>query len=90
MGPKKNKTKEGELGRKNKLSLPTELPSFSALFSVLYSLHPKPLSVSASAKDWSGIQPGAGKPILARGGFKLQPGKAYSLHLTALWSGRGL
>ena len=37
---------------------------------------------------WPGIQPGAGKPILARGGFKLQPNKAYSLHLPALWSGR--
>ena len=37
---------------------------------------------------WPGIQPGAGKPILACGGFKLQPNKAYSLHLPALWSGR--
>ncbi|RVW17401.1 Thaumatin-like protein [Vitis vinifera] len=27
---------------------------------------------------WPGIQPGAGKPILARGGFKLPPNKAYS------------
>ena len=32
------------------LSLPIELPSFSALFSVLFGFHHKPLSVSASAK----------------------------------------
>ncbi|PKI52837.1 thaumatin-like protein [Punica granatum] len=37
---------------------------------------------------WPGIQPSAGKPILARGGFKLPPKKAYTLHLPALWSGR--
>ena len=35
-----------------------------------------------------GIQPSAGQPILARGGFKLQPNKAYSLHIPADWSGR--
>ena len=35
-----------------------------------------------------GIQPRAGQPILARGGFKLQPNKAYSLHIPADWSGR--
>ncbi|KAM6568133.1 hypothetical protein CsatB_016118 [Cannabis sativa] len=37
---------------------------------------------------WPGIQPGAGSPILARGGFKLGPNKAYSLRLPPLWSGR--
>uniref|UniRef100_A0A7N2LSI2 Thaumatin-like protein n=1 Tax=Quercus lobata TaxID=97700 RepID=A0A7N2LSI2_QUELO len=48
------------------------------------------LRLKCTQPVWPGIQPGAGKPILARGGFKLQPSKAYSLHLTALWSGRGL
>lgn len=37
---------------------------------------------------WPGIQPGAGKPILARGGFKLPPNKSYTLRLPASWSGR--
>lgn len=37
---------------------------------------------------WPGIQPGAGKPILARGGFKLLPKKTYTLKLPAAWSGR--
>lgn len=37
---------------------------------------------------WPGIQPSAGKPILARGGFKLPPNKSYSLSLPAGWSGR--
>ncbi|XP_019167477.1 PREDICTED: thaumatin-like protein [Ipomoea nil] len=37
---------------------------------------------------WPGIQPGAGKPVLARGGFKLPPNKAYTLRLPAGWSGR--
>ncbi|XP_011039126.1 PREDICTED: thaumatin-like protein [Populus euphratica] len=37
---------------------------------------------------WPGIQPSAGKPILARGGFKLPPNKAYTLHIPPLWSGR--
>ncbi|GMH00299.1 hypothetical protein Nepgr_002138 [Nepenthes gracilis] len=37
---------------------------------------------------WPGIQPGAGKPILARGGFELPPNKAYSLRLPSGWSGR--
>ena len=36
---------------------------------------------------WLSIQPGTSKPILARGGFKFQPNKAYSLHLPALWFG---
>ncbi|XP_022775019.1 thaumatin-like protein [Durio zibethinus] len=35
-----------------------------------------------------GIQPSAGKPLLARGGFKLPPNKAYSMSLLPLWSGR--
>ncbi|KAI9173569.1 hypothetical protein LWI28_003235 [Acer negundo] len=35
---------------------------------------------------WPGIQPGSGKPILARGGFKLSQNKAYSLKLPHLWS----
>ncbi|KAJ1378726.1 Thaumatin, conserved site [Sesbania bispinosa] len=37
---------------------------------------------------WPGIQPSAGKPILARGGFNLPPNKAYTLQLPPLWSGR--
>lgn len=37
---------------------------------------------------WPGIQPSAGKPILARGGFKLPPNKSYTLRLPASWSGR--
>ncbi|KAL9256794.1 Thaumatin-like protein [Drosera capensis] len=37
---------------------------------------------------WPGIQPGAGHPIIARGGFELQPYKATTLYLPALWSGR--
>ncbi|GAB2224021.1 hypothetical protein Droror1_Dr00004767 [Drosera rotundifolia] len=37
---------------------------------------------------WPGIQPGAGHPIIARGGFELQPNKATTLYLPALWSGR--
>ncbi|KAL4364275.1 hypothetical protein GQ457_04G039180 [Hibiscus cannabinus] len=37
---------------------------------------------------WPGIQPSAGKPLLARGGFKLPPNKAYSMRLPPLWSGR--
>ncbi|PON62178.1 Thaumatin [Parasponia andersonii] len=37
---------------------------------------------------WPGIQPGAGQPLLARGGFKLAPNKAYSIRLPPLWSGR--
>lgn len=37
---------------------------------------------------WPGIQPSAGKPILAGGGFKLPPNKAHTLQLPAGWSGR--
>ena len=37
---------------------------------------------------WPGIQPGAGKPVLARGGFELLPNKLFSLRLPAGWSGR--
>ncbi|KAE8720503.1 Thaumatin-like protein 1 [Hibiscus syriacus] len=37
---------------------------------------------------WPGIQPSAGKLLLARGGFKLPPNKAYSMRLPPLWSGR--
>ncbi|PIA24948.1 hypothetical protein AQUCO_14200018v1 [Aquilegia coerulea] len=37
---------------------------------------------------WPGIQPSAGRPILANGGFKLNPRQAYSLHVPAEWSGR--
>ncbi|KAM1565179.1 hypothetical protein PS2_039180 [Malus domestica] len=37
---------------------------------------------------WPGIQPSAGQPLLARGGFTLPPNKAYTLHLPRLWSGR--
>ncbi|CAA6664311.1 unnamed protein product [Spirodela intermedia] len=37
---------------------------------------------------WPGIQPSAGKPILARGGFGLLPNQAYTLRLPAGWSGR--
>lgn len=37
---------------------------------------------------WPGIQPGAGHPVLARGGLELRPGQATSLRLPAGWSGR--
>lgn len=37
---------------------------------------------------WPGIQPSAGKPILARGGFHLASNQAHTLQLPALWSGR--
>lgn len=37
---------------------------------------------------WPGIQPSAGKPVLARGGFKLPPNKSYTVQLPAGWSGR--
>ncbi|KAK4750994.1 hypothetical protein SAY87_004476 [Trapa incisa] len=37
---------------------------------------------------WPGIQPGAGNPVLAHGGFALPSHKAYTLQLPALWSGR--
>ncbi|KAL7152891.1 hypothetical protein ABFS83_04G128600 [Erythranthe nasuta] len=37
---------------------------------------------------WPGIQPGSGKPVLAKGGFKLLPNKSYALQLPEGWSGR--
>uniref|UniRef100_N1QRF2 Thaumatin-like protein n=1 Tax=Aegilops tauschii TaxID=37682 RepID=N1QRF2_AEGTA len=37
---------------------------------------------------WPGIQPGAGKEILARGGLQLLPNRATSIRLPAGWSGR--
>ncbi|XXG51066.1 hypothetical protein AAC387_Pa02g4925 [Persea americana] len=37
---------------------------------------------------WPAIQPGAGQPILARGGFRLLPRQSYTLHVPAAWSGR--
>ncbi|KAL9668637.1 hypothetical protein QQ045_006175 [Rhodiola kirilowii] len=37
---------------------------------------------------WPGIQPGGGKPIVARGGFQLNAGQSYSLNLPPFWSGR--
>ncbi|KAL6552512.1 hypothetical protein OROHE_007876 [Orobanche hederae] len=37
---------------------------------------------------WPGIQPGAGHPVLANGGFKLPPNKFHKLRLPAGWSGR--
>ncbi|RRT73039.1 hypothetical protein B296_00033844 [Ensete ventricosum] len=37
---------------------------------------------------WPGIQPSAGKAVLARGGFRLLPNQAYSLRLPEEWSGR--
>ncbi|KAJ0984481.1 hypothetical protein J5N97_002837 [Dioscorea zingiberensis] len=37
---------------------------------------------------WPGIQPSAGRPVLARGGFRLLPNQAYSIRLPAGWSGR--
>ncbi|XP_051119729.1 thaumatin-like protein [Andrographis paniculata] len=37
---------------------------------------------------WPGIQASAGKPLLARGGFKLPPNKAYTMQLPPGWSGR--
>ncbi|KAK8969298.1 Thaumatin-like protein [Platanthera guangdongensis] len=48
------------------------------------------LALYNKCKDpvWPGIQPSAGRPILARGGFLLLPNQAYSLRLPAAWSGR--
>lgn len=37
---------------------------------------------------WPGIQSNAGKPLVARGGFRLLPNQATSLRLPAGWSGR--
>ncbi|KAM3213531.1 hypothetical protein ACQJBY_066110 [Aegilops geniculata] len=37
---------------------------------------------------WPGIQPGAGKEILARGGLQLLPNRATSIRLPTGWSGR--
>ncbi|KAL6873727.1 hypothetical protein ACP4OV_013809 [Aristida adscensionis] len=37
---------------------------------------------------WPGIQPSAGKQLLARGGLQLAPGHAASVRLPAGWSGR--
>ncbi|EEC81223.1 hypothetical protein OsI_24266 [Oryza sativa Indica Group] len=37
---------------------------------------------------WPGIQPSAGKELLARGGFQLAPNRATSIRLPAGWSGR--
>ncbi|KAL9237806.1 hypothetical protein vseg_012310 [Gypsophila vaccaria] len=37
---------------------------------------------------WPGVQPGAGQPVLARGGFELLPNKGYSMDLPDRWSGR--
>ncbi|XP_054824713.1 thaumatin-like protein [Prosopis cineraria] len=37
---------------------------------------------------WPGIQPSAGKLLLARGGFKLPPNMSHALKLPPLWSGR--
>ncbi|CAN6465900.1 unnamed protein product [Victoria cruziana] len=37
---------------------------------------------------WPGIQPSAGKAILARGGFRLLPRQAVSIRAPAGWSGR--
>nr|BAE97295.1 thaumatin protein [Silene latifolia] len=37
---------------------------------------------------WPGVQPSAGQPVLARGGFMLLPNQAYSMELPNRWSGR--
>ena len=37
---------------------------------------------------WPGIQPGAGKEILARGGLQLLPNRVTSIRLPTGWSGR--
>jgi hypothetical protein len=37
---------------------------------------------------WPGIQPSAGKELLARGGMQLPPNRATSIHLPSGWSGR--
>lgn len=37
---------------------------------------------------WPGIQPSSGQMLLAGGGFKLSPKRAYTLNLPPLWSGR--
>ncbi|KAJ1380652.1 Thaumatin, conserved site [Sesbania bispinosa] len=56
------------------------VPKVYATTITLYNKCPHPV--------WPGIQPSAGKPILARGGFNLPPNKAYTLQLPPLWSGR--
>ncbi|KAJ1260547.1 hypothetical protein BS78_10G240900 [Paspalum vaginatum] len=37
---------------------------------------------------WPGIQPSAGKELLARGGLELAPGRSAAIRLPAGWSGR--
>ncbi|KHN10544.1 Thaumatin-like protein [Glycine soja] len=69
--------------------MPTLRPILTTIF-FLFTV----LKVSASSSVifynkcphpvWPGIQPSAGKPVLARGGFKLAPNRAYSLQLPAL------
>jgi hypothetical protein len=73
-------------------------PLFTTLiFTTFLISHIPVLNVSAATVTfynkcthpvWPAIQPGAGKPILAKGGFTLQPNKAYSLQVPPLWSGR--
>lgn len=67
--------------------------SFLFFFSALLSSNladSATLSLYNKCKDpvWPGIQPSAGRPILALGGFLLPPNQAYSLRLPSAWSGR--
>ncbi|KAJ4961048.1 hypothetical protein NE237_020958 [Protea cynaroides] len=64
------------------------LTAFFAYISVEVSATTIALYNKCAHPVWPGIQPNAGKPILARGGFKLKPKQAYSLRVPAGWSGR--
>ncbi|WOL20064.1 hypothetical protein Cni_G28866 [Canna indica] len=69
------------------------LPCFVLLFLALANASPASaatLSFYNKCREtvWPGIQPSAGKPVLARGGFQLHPNQAYSLRLPTGWSGR--
>ncbi|KAJ8500648.1 hypothetical protein OPV22_011200 [Ensete ventricosum] len=64
-----------------------------ALLSVLANARPSAAATLALYNKcretvWPGIQPSAGRAVLARGGFQLLPNQAYSLRLPAGWSGR--
>ncbi|PKU74708.1 thaumatin-like protein [Dendrobium catenatum] len=66
-------------------------PFFAALFaSTFFVANSATLALFNKCKEpvWPGIQPSAGRPILARGGFLLLPNQAYSLRLPDAWSGR--
>ncbi|KAJ6373920.1 hypothetical protein OIU78_029584 [Salix suchowensis] len=71
-------------------SLPTLLTLFTLVFSHISEVSSTTITFhnKCSHPVWPGVQPSAGKPVLARGGFKLPANKAYTLNLPPLWSGR--